>query len=222
MKLEGKIIDFLGDSITEGAGVTDTKNNRFDNILARECKLAAAKNYGIGGSRIAHQSVPSEKPRFDLCFCGRVYNIDHKADAVVVFGGTNDYGHGDAPIGKIGDKTPATFCGAVYFLMNYLNENFKKKGKEVLFLAPARRWGDEKIAIHPCKKEDALPLREYNKIIMETGEQLGIPVLDLYEKLGINPNDEAQRKAYTTDGLHFNDEGHKVIAAKVREFLESL
>lgn len=32
MTLEGKIIDFLGDSITEGVGVEDCENNRYDNI----------------------------------------------------------------------------------------------------------------------------------------------------------------------------------------------
>ena len=70
MELKGKIIDFLGDSITEGVGVTD-QNNRYDNVIHRRFELAAHYNYGIGGTRLAHQSVPSEIPRYDLCFCGR-------------------------------------------------------------------------------------------------------------------------------------------------------
>ena len=114
---------FLGDSITEGVGVDDIENCRYDNVLRREYGLAATYNYGIGGTRIAHQSVPSEKPRHDLCFCGRVYNIDPNADIIVVYGGANDYIHGDAYIGTPEDKTPATFCGGVNFLMDYLMEN---------------------------------------------------------------------------------------------------
>ena len=117
MKLEGKRVAFLGDSITEGTGVTD-QNNRYDNVLKKICNLGATFNYGIGGSRLAHQMVPSEKPRYDLCFCGRAFNIDKSAEIIVVYGGVNDYIHGDAYIGKKGDTTPATFRGAVYYLMN--------------------------------------------------------------------------------------------------------
>lgn len=219
MELEGKVIEFLGDSITEGCGVSDPKNNRFDNVIGREYKLKAWHNHGIGGTKLAHQTKASDKPRFDLCFCGRIYNVWHGADALVVFGGTNDYGHGDAPFGKMGDTTPNTFCGAVHFLMSYAKENFLDKGKKVLFLAPARRFGDEKPSDHPYKTGDALPLYEYNKIIIETGKQFGIPVLDLYNELGINPNDDSERETYTTDGLHFNDAGHALIAKKVAEAL---
>ena len=84
MELKGKIIDFLGDSITEGTGVEDRENNRYDNILKRKYDLKAVYNYGIGGSRLAHQRTPSEKPRFDLCFCGRVYDLNPYADIIVV------------------------------------------------------------------------------------------------------------------------------------------
>ena len=219
MELKGKVIEFLGDSITEGAGVSDPKNNRFDNVIGREYELRAWHNHGIGGTKLAHQSKASDKPRFDLCFCGRIYNVWHGADAIVIFGGTNDYGHGDAPIGEIGDTTPDTFCGAVYFLMNYVRENFLAKGKKALFVAPARRFGDEAPSDHPYKNNNALPLYEYNKIIMETAKSFGIPVLDLYCELGINPNNEEERKAYTTDGLHFNDAGHAIIAKKIADSL---
>ena len=73
MNLNGLTINFLGDSITEGTGVTDRANCRFDNRLVKLCNLAKANNYGIGGTRLAHQIHPSEKPRYDLCFCGRAY-----------------------------------------------------------------------------------------------------------------------------------------------------
>ena len=62
MILEGKRVAFLGDSITEGTGVSD-QNNRYDNVLKRECGLGETFNYGIGGTRLAHQMVPSEYPR---------------------------------------------------------------------------------------------------------------------------------------------------------------
>lgn len=53
-------------------------------------ELREAYNYGIGGTRLAHQYVPSEKPRYDVCFCGRAYNIDRESDLIVVYGGVNE------------------------------------------------------------------------------------------------------------------------------------
>lgn len=53
--------------------------------------LAEVYTYGVGGSRLAHQSVPSANPRTNLCFCGRAYNMKKHVDIVVVFGGANDY-----------------------------------------------------------------------------------------------------------------------------------
>ena len=53
MELEGKIINFLGDSITEGARVDDPQNIYVARI-GRMCGLKAANNYGISGILKAH------------------------------------------------------------------------------------------------------------------------------------------------------------------------
>lgn len=221
MILDGKIIDFLGDSITEGVGVTDRENNRFDKRIERECNLKATYNHGIGGTRIAHQmTASSEKPRWDLCFCGRAYDLNKNADIIVVFGGTNDYGHGDAPFGSLEDTTPATYCGAVYWLMNFLKSTYANA--QIVFITPAHRKGDAEKSKNSKKAPDCKPLVEYVKVIEEQGKKLNIPVLNLFEKLPIDPNDEEQRHMYTTDGLHFNDNGHALIAEQLIKFLKEL
>ncbi len=223
MELKGKIIDFLGDSITEGVGVCD-QNNRYDNVAHRRLGLAAHYNYGIGGTRLAHQSAPSETPRYDLCFCGRAYLLDKSADLIVVYGGVNDYIHGDAYFGKMEDRTPETFCGAVYFLMNFLKTNYE--GKKIVFMTPAHMHfkgiSDKCLTGRPMKKPDSQPLSAYVEVIKARGEELGIPVLDLFEKLPIDPNNESDREKYTVDGLHFNDDGHEILANTLCDFLESL
>lgn len=224
MELKGKSIDFLGDSMTEGVGVADQANNRYDNVLKRICGLKVVYNYGISGTRFAHQSTPSAKPRHDLCFCGRVYDLNKDADIIVVYGGVNDYIHGDAPIGKFGDTTPATFYGAVRFLMEVLRTEFA--GKSVVFMSPARlcfggMTGAEP-SDRPQKRADALPLLGYIEIIKKTAALYNIPVLDLYEKLGIDPTNAEEKEKYTVDGLHFNDAGHRILAECLREFLEAL
>ncbi len=219
MELKGKKIAFLGDSITEGSGVLDL-SNRYDNRLFRMCGLSAAFNYGIGGTRFAHQSRPSEKPRYDLCFSGRVYDLDKSADIIVVYGGTNDYGHGDAPFGTLADTTPATFCGAVRFLMTTLREEYP--AATVVFLAPARRYGDEAVSHQRAGDPEAKPLICYVDTVKTIAKEFDIPVLDLYRELGIDPNSEEVREKYSRDGLHLNDAAHAILAEKVKELLESI
>ena len=38
MDLKGKTINFLGDSITEGCGVSDVEANRYDNVIKRKSR----------------------------------------------------------------------------------------------------------------------------------------------------------------------------------------
>ena len=226
MNVQGFKINFLGDSITEGTGVTDVPNCRYDNRLVGMLGLAKANNYSVGGSRLAHQIYPSAKPRYDLCFCGRAYDMDKTADMIIVYGGVNDFIHGDAAFGQLGDTHPDTFCGGVYFLMNFLRETYGDK--PIVFMTPARCFlrkevDDLVVSTHARKRPGiGKPLRAYVDVILETAKQFDIPVLDLYRNLGIDPHDEASFAAYTTDGLHFNDAGHGVIAEKLKAFIEKI
>ncbi len=224
MNIKGFKVNFLGDSITEGVGVADQKN-RYDNQIAKMCGLSATNNYSISGSRLAHQIHPSENPRYDLCFCGRAYDMDTTADMVIVYGGVNDYIHGDAPFGEIGDTTPATYCGGVYFLMNYLRETYGDK--PIIFMTPAHMFLRKEVSDlvpsqHAKKITPGKPLINYAEVIMETAKKFNIHVLDLYNDLGIDPHDPAIFDTYTMDGLHFNDAGHLKLAELLKNFIESL
>ena len=226
MNTKGFKVNFLGDSITEGAGITDQENCRYDNLVGRMLEFSQVNSYGVSGTRLAHQPYPSVKPRYDLCFCGRAYDMDQSADMVVVYGGVNDYIHGDAPFGKIGDTTQETFCGGVYYLMNYLTTSESYKGKPIIFMTPAhcnfKGTSDKEVSPRPMKKPDAQPLAEYVRVIKERGEELGVPVLDLFENLGVDPNNEEDKARYTDDGLHFNDDGHAFLARALGDFLTAL
>ena len=59
MELKGTKINFLGDSITEGAG-TSSHDKMFTMLIEREYG-AICQNYGIGGTRIARQKTPTEE-----------------------------------------------------------------------------------------------------------------------------------------------------------------
>ena len=223
MRLEGKTINFLGDSLTEGVGVADVENKRYDRRLLHMADLKAANNYGVGGTRLAHQHHCSANPRFDLCFCGRAYLMDPRADVIIVYGGVNDYLHGDAPIGKKGDTTPDTFYGAVEFLMTYLQASYSA---QIVFLTPARCFYEvyyTQVSPQPNKLPDAMPLKGYVDIIAQTARRHAIPLLNLFDVMPydplIFPN---QIKALTKEGLHFNDAGHGMLAETVYQFLREL
>ena len=225
MNIKNFKVNFLGDSITEGVGVTDIENNRYDNRISKMCELSATNNYSVSGSRLAHQIYPSAKPSYDLCFCGRACRMDTTADMVIVYGGVNDYIHGDALFGEIGDTTPVTYCGGVYFLMNYLRENYKDK--PIVFMTPARCFLRNEVddlipSTHAAKRTPGKPLKDYVDVIIETATKFDIKVLNLYENLGIDPHISEDFEKYTIDGLHFNDEGHSVLAQKLKSFIETI
>ena len=219
MNTEGFTVNVLGDSITEGHGLTDL-TCRYDRLLKEMCGWKEVRNYGIGGTRIAHQTHPSACAWWDLDFCGRVYRMDPQADLVIVYGGTNDYGHGDAPFGKVGDTDRTTFCGSVRYLLEALTTRYPDAVR--IIMTPARRTGDLLPSQNADKTVPGFPLKNYADAIRAVAANYPVRVLDLYEDLGIDPNKEDDRIRYTADGLHFNEAGHRAIAEKLRAFIEAL
>ena len=219
MELSGKKICFLGDSITEGCGTSGAENG-FPQLLYRQYGLAAAWNHGIGGTRFARQIQPSENPITDRDFCARVSELNEEADVVVVFGGTNDYGHGDAPFGTPLDRTADTFCGACYELFSRLRERFP--AAVILVVTPIHRLRDESHQGDGRQQAPRPALREYVQVIRETARAFGLPVLDLFQANVLNPNDPAVQEAFVPDGLHPNDDGHRVLAQWIGQCLETL
>ena len=211
MELKNKTVNFIGDSITAGVGASCTEN-RYTDVFAR---LFGAKvnNYGISATRIARQSVVTEGLR-DRDFCMRFTEMDETADAVVVFGGTNDFGHGDAPLGTMQDRTPATFYGACHYLMSGLLERYC--GKPVVILTPLHRTEEDEPNVN------GVTLNRYREILMEVAAYYALPVLDLYATSGIQPRHAACCEKLMPDGLHPSDEGHAIIARRVGLFLSQL
>ncbi len=214
MELKGLKVNFLGDSITEGHG-TSSQKFRYDTVTGGLAEFAEINNYGIGGTRIAYNNDASAWPVWDLYFCGRADKMKRDADLIVVFGGTNDYGHGNADLGGPEDKTPDTFCGALNWLMWYLKTAFPTA--KTVFMTPMRRQGDE--IPSPLTHHALL---DYVDAVISAGARHGIPVLDLYRTLGLDPNCEDIRAKYVPDGLHPNDAGHELIAKALYEFLKTL
>lgn len=218
MELKGIKMGVLGDSITEGAGVADLSNTYY-NRLQRECGIRELYVDGIGGTRIARQKNPSENPRHDLDFISRVDHMDEDCDLVVVFGGTNDFGHGDAPIGTPDDRTEDTFWGACHVICEKLINRFPKS--QIVFMSPLHRLNEDSI----CGSNKPAPqgtLYDYVDVLKTVTRKYSIPLLDMLQVGGMTPKVPIYQELYMPDGLHPNDEGHGKIAARLKGFLESL
>ena len=221
MKLEGAVINFLGDSITEGHGTsTPDFRNRFSDLMVTQYGLKKANNYGIGGTRIARQHQPDPNNAYDRDFCARYESMDPNADAVVVFGGTNDFGHGDAPLGTPQDRTPYTFYGACHTLFSGLLKRYP--GKPVLIVTPLRRGNEDDPRGDGFKAVPTAPLRTYRDIILEVAKCYSLPVLDLFMDSGFVTFIPEVRQALIPDGLHPNDAGHAILCRRIAEALKLL
>ena len=220
MELNGKKINFLGDSITEGACLEDW-NNVYWMRLGRETG-ATVRGYGIGGTRIAPRLNP-ERPGeegFGQYFGSRVAGMDPDADIVVVWGGTNDFGHGDVPLGTIDDRDNTTFYGALHYLYSGLLTKYPKA--QFLILTPLHRGYEDWQGPNMPVWDPPKVLKTYVDCIRRVAEYYSLPVLDLYANSGIQPAVPILKELYMPDFLHPSDAGHEIIAKKIIKALEIL
>lgn len=216
MDWKGKKVAFLGDSITEGAAAS-APQNVYHQVAARELGFCAV-NCGIGGTRIARQLHPSADPRYDLDFNLRADELPQDADFVVVFGGTNDFGHGDAPFGAAEDNTVYTFYGACNSLWGKLCARFG--AGNVLIVLPLHRAGEENPLGEGNKARPGRPLSEYAAAIAQTARAHGLRVLDLRGEEALDIRGAGA--PLFADGVHPNDAGHRLLGEKLAEAMRRI
>ena len=217
METKNKKINFLGDSITEGTGASCPENN-YVSVFGR-ISGAQVRNYGIGGTRIAKQRSKSDSERWDRDFVGRVEEMDADADIVVVFGGTNDFGHGDSKIGDFESRDEYTFYGAMHSLCIKLINKYPNS--EIIFMTPLHRLGEDD-DVNGIGLRNQRNLAGYVDIIKEVAAYYGLPVLDLFSTSGLQPNVDIIRELYMPDGLHPSDRGAERIARRLYSFISAL
>lgn len=204
-------INFLGDSITEGVGAT-SKEKCFVSVIGKKTG-ATVRNYGIGGTRIAKYTDENEEYEKRGNFCTRMKTME-EADVCVVFGGTNDYGHGTAPFGEFSDRDESTFYGACHKMISYLADEYG--GKTFFIITPLHRLGEENKNMH------GKTLKDYVDAIREVAEYYSVPVLDLWAESGLCPAIESHRERFMPDGLHPSDVGHEILADKIISYIKKL
>ncbi len=214
--MKSLVINFLGDSITEGAGALCSEN-AFPAVC---CRLAKAKegNYGVGGTRIAKQRVSiNNNPDEEFILRARWMG---PCDFLFVFGGTNDFGHGDAELGEMGDKTRWTFYGALDELIRYLLTQKGLKKEQICFILPTPRQDEDNPHGDGRSKtwKDFPPLESYREAIRKECDSFGIEYIE--SKLPAPPKGLAGPSDLYMDGLHPNVKGHYLLGVELYEYLK--
>ena len=219
MELKGKKVVFLGDSITDGHG-TSAKEFTYWNQFGKRTGAIVSAN-GIGGTRIAPQRVYIvERPWENRHFSSRVEELDPEADIVVVFGGTNDFGNGDAALGTIADRTEDSFYGACHVLVQKLYERYPNG--TIVLMTPLHRLSEDETLYNELGVRRVGPLSAYVQALRDVAEFYGLPLVDLFANCPIQPRMELQREKYMPDGLHPNDAGAELVAQCLQTVLEGL
>lgn len=214
MELKGKKIAFLGDSITDGTGVSSIEKTYW-NIIGQKTG-AEVYGYGFGGTRIAVNHTPSSDGYMrkvgvdENWFGARVEKMIPDADIVVIFGGTNDFGHGDAPIGTMNDRTNDTFYGAYHLLIQQLISRYPYA--QLVVMTPLHRSSEDDMPFNDFGVRRQGNLKCYVNAIREVAEFYGVPVCDQFAESGLQPRVKLIQEMFVPDGLHPNDAGHIKIA----------
>ena len=194
------LINFLGDSITEG--LKWQKKEVYCHYLSKWLNIRI-NNQGYRATKIARQKDDNKD------FNYRLKDLDDKADFTFIFGGTNDYSLGDAELGDINSESYFTFYGALKNLVKDLLKKFDND--KICFILPLSRFDENKVINHGN-------LPQYRNIIKEICDLNKIDYLDLCDELPV-PNTDGKSE-YFKDGLHPNKQGHKLIARNIIKYLK--
>lgn len=212
----GKNLTVDGDSITHDQGQKNywqyvLRDKLEMNILRSNDFVGAdgTTNFvgtnGVAGSRIAYGV---EQNDVKYCIGSRYQYLDDNADLIIIAGGTNDWVHNGVDLGTMTDRTNVTFYGALHLLCVGLIEKFPSK--QIAFMTPIKRTN---YLDHTNKFGKTL--EEYADAIIEVCGYYGIPVIDLFHELCMNPSIPIQKELYFADDTHPNTAGQKRMGDKV-------
>jgi lysophospholipase L1-like esterase len=202
-----KIWNVSLDSLTAGFGTTKS----YHQYIQEDLGITTVNNYGISSTEICTSGTSGDP------FIGRYLSMDVNADLITVLGGSNDFLH-NAELGTFDSRDNSTFYGALHNLCVGLHTNFTKS--KIAFFTPLRINGIYGIDTVPNTK--GYVLEDYVDAIKEVCGFYSIPVLDLFKSSGLSPYIPYMKTNYMPDGTHPNAVGHRMIADKIRAFINSL
>lgn len=243
MQWQDKKVCFLGDSITDGIGVT--KDTVYWSLLSKELGMKAY-GYGLNGSKF-----------LALLNQAKAMLEEHKTDvdAIFVFAGTNDF-YGNIPLGNWyieSERTvlksfntengeiketrkfrefnfdTTTFRGSINTVLSFLKENYPDK--QIVLMTPIHRafatFGPENVQYDEMYSNSiGVFFDEYVAAVKEAANVWATELIDLNAVSGFFPLYDKNAEKYfcntETDRLHPNFEGHIRLAKLLEKKLTSI
>ena len=197
-KLQGLTWNALGDSLTNGYG-----EESYHVHVAELLRIGKVNNYGISGTTIGGTNSDA--------FVNRFNQMSDEADIITILGGINDI-NGSLTLGKMSDRSNATFYGSLHLLIQGIMKKYLGKKIGFITFPQIAKW-----------QPDDQKVISYLNAIIEVCEYYGLPCLDLYRKSGLCPNIITSQRNYMKDDTHYTTDGYKLyFRDKIANFLESL
>lgn len=199
-----KVLTLLGDSITQGTGLTASEKP-YHSLLKDELGFGAVNNLGVHGTEISTGGTwgPS------TAFVSRYTQIPTNSDYIIVFGGTNDYLH-NVTLGTIGSTDNLNFYGALNNLILGLYDRYSNA--RIIFVTPIRTFDTITGKTDKQPNTKGHTLTDYVNALKEVCAKYSVPVVDLHTTAGFLMENDKLRTKLTTDGIHPNQYGHQRIA----------
>lgn len=205
-QLTGLKWSVIGDSLTEH-NIRATKN--YHDYIAEETGITV-NNMGHSGCGYAKVGGYGKN------FIGIAGEIPSDTDVITVFGSGNDMSSG-LSLGNVTDTGTSTLCGCINETLDAIYDNFPLTPLGVITPTP---WKNAE------PSDGTTGMSQYCEAIVQICTNRGIPCLDLYHSSLLHPDDSDFRNiAYSRDegdGVHPDENGHKLIAPRIRQFLFSI
>ena len=207
MKLSDIRINCLGASNTEvtvsydaeGKKIVDRKLN-YPYFLSERLGCTV-RNYGVGGTNIAvtEGRTDSYFERKDL--------MDRDVDVIIMQGEGNDCNH-NIPLGRVGDTSPSTYCGAILSIIRWVKDEFP--GARLIVLD-----GMKKARI--ARKADDCTHLDFHNAFVETCLIEKITPVSFFDDPMLDPHDPGSMP----DGTHMSRRSCEYYADRVADAVRS-
>lgn len=191
----------MGDSWTEENN-TATKNYV---KLIEDALNVDVTNLGLSGTGFKRGEGSSN------AYYQRTTSIPLTTDILTIMASGNDLSQGYS-IGNATDTGTTTICGCINTLLDNIYTRFTGIRVGIISVAP---WQNN-------TPEDTTNFTTYVSKIKEICNLRGVPFLDLFHQSNLRPNNSTFRTAFMPDGVHPNDNGYKLFANRIIEFIKSL
>ncbi|RZJ80802.1 MAG: G-D-S-L family lipolytic protein [Flavobacterium sp.] len=200
MKPKPKKVIFFGDSITQ-AGVN---GNGYINLLKTSLDSTKFQLHGagIGGNKV-----------YDLYLRMEDDVLNKKPDLVFIYVGINDVWH------KLGARTGTDYDKYLKFYQALINK-IQANGSKIVLCTPTV-IGEKKDGTNEVDAD----LNHYANGVRELAAKNNLPLCDLrkafVDYIANNNPEDKEKGILTTDRVHLNDAGNKLVADTMLPFIKT-